>query len=35
MRKEVERNVMDPADVEAELHGLCEALVQAGGQVRR
>jgi hypothetical protein len=34
LREEVERTVMDPAEVEAELHGLCEALVQAEGQVR-
>jgi len=25
---------LDPAEVEAELHGLCEALVQAEGRVR-
>jgi hypothetical protein len=25
---------LDPADVDAELHGLCEALVQAEGRVR-
>jgi hypothetical protein len=25
--------VLDPAEVDAELHGLCEALVQAGGLV--
>jgi hypothetical protein len=35
VREEVERTVMDPADVETELHGLCEALVQAEGQVQR
>jgi DNA-directed RNA polymerase specialized sigma24 family protein len=35
VREEVERTVMDPADVETELDGLCEALVQAEGQVRR
>jgi hypothetical protein len=34
VREEVERTVLDPAEVEAELHGLCEALVQAEGQVR-
>jgi RNA polymerase sigma factor (sigma-70 family) len=34
VREEVERTVLDPADVEAELHGLCDALVQAEGQVR-
>jgi len=26
--------VLDPAEIEAELHGLCEALVQAEGRVR-
>ena len=34
VREEVERTLSDPAEVEAELHGLCEALVQAEGQVR-
>ena len=34
VREEVERTVLDPAEVEAELHGLCEALVQAEGRVR-
>jgi RNA polymerase sigma factor (sigma-70 family) len=34
VRDEVERTVLDPAEVEAELHGLCEALVQAEGRVR-
>jgi RNA polymerase sigma factor (sigma-70 family) len=34
VREEVKRTVMDPAEVEAEPHGLCEALVQAEGQVR-
>jgi len=34
VREEVERTVSDPAEVEAELHGLCEALVQAEGRVR-
>ena len=33
VREEVERTVLDPAEVEAELHGLCEALVQAEGRV--
>ena len=33
VREEVERTVMDPAEVEAELHGLCEALVEARGRV--
>jgi hypothetical protein len=34
VREEVERTVLDPAEVDAELHGLCEALVQAEGRVR-
>jgi hypothetical protein len=34
VREEVERTVLDPAEVEAELQGLCEALVQAEGRVR-
>ena len=34
VRGEVERTVLDPAEVEAELHGLCEALTQAEGRVR-
>jgi DNA-directed RNA polymerase specialized sigma24 family protein len=34
VREEVERTVLDPAEIEAELHGLCEALVQAEGRVR-
>ncbi|MBV8351226.1 MAG: sigma-70 family RNA polymerase sigma factor [Verrucomicrobia bacterium] len=34
VREEVERTVLDPAEVEAELHGLCEALVQAEGRVQ-
>jgi hypothetical protein len=34
VREEVERTVLDAAEVEAELHGLCEALVQAAGRVR-
>jgi RNA polymerase sigma factor (sigma-70 family) len=34
VREEVERTVLTPAEVEAELHGLCEALVQAEGRVR-
>jgi hypothetical protein len=33
VREEVERTVMDPAEVEAELRGLCQALVEAEGQV--
>jgi DNA-directed RNA polymerase specialized sigma24 family protein len=34
VREEVERTVSDPTEVEAELHGLCEALVKAEGRVR-
>ena len=34
VREEIEHTVLDPAEVEAELHGLCEALVQAEGRVR-
>jgi RNA polymerase sigma factor (sigma-70 family) len=34
LREEVERTVLNPADVDAELHGLCEALVKAEGRVR-
>jgi hypothetical protein len=34
VREEVEHTLLDPADVDAELHGLCEALVQAEGRVR-
>jgi hypothetical protein len=34
VREEVEHTVLDPAEVDAELHGLCEALVQAEGRVR-
>jgi hypothetical protein len=34
VREEVERTVLDPTEVEAELHALCEALVQAKGRVR-
>jgi DNA-directed RNA polymerase specialized sigma24 family protein len=34
VREEVKRTVLDPTEVEAELHGLCEALVQAEGRVR-
>jgi DNA-directed RNA polymerase specialized sigma24 family protein len=33
VREEVERTVLDPEEIEAELHGLCEALVQAEGRV--
>jgi RNA polymerase sigma factor (sigma-70 family) len=34
MREEVEYTVSDPKDVNEELHGLCEALVQAEGRIR-
>jgi RNA polymerase sigma-70 factor (ECF subfamily) len=34
VREEVECTVLNPAEIEAELHGLCEALVQAEGRVR-
>jgi DNA-directed RNA polymerase specialized sigma24 family protein len=34
VREEVERTVLDPSEVEGELHGLCEALVRAEGRVR-
>jgi RNA polymerase sigma factor (sigma-70 family) len=34
VREEVERTVMDPAEVEAELRGLCQALVEARGRVQ-
>ena len=34
LREEVERTMLNPADVDAELHGLCEALVKAEGRVR-
>jgi RNA polymerase sigma factor (sigma-70 family) len=34
LREEVAQTVLDPNDVEAELHALCEALVQAEGRVR-
>jgi DNA-directed RNA polymerase specialized sigma24 family protein len=34
VREEVERTVSDPTEIEAELHALCEALVQAEGRVR-
>jgi RNA polymerase sigma factor (sigma-70 family) len=34
VREEVERTLLDPADVDAELHGLCEAIVKAEGRVR-
>ena len=34
-REEVESPVLDPAEVDAELHGLCEALVHAEERVPR
>jgi hypothetical protein len=34
VREEAEGTVLDPTEVEAELHALCEALVQAEGRVR-
>ena len=34
VREEVARTVADPAQVEAELRALCEALIAAGGRVR-
>jgi RNA polymerase sigma-70 factor (ECF subfamily) len=34
VREEVEHTVLDPAEVDAELHGLCNALVQAEARVR-
>jgi RNA polymerase sigma factor (sigma-70 family) len=34
VREEVECTVLDPKDVNAELHGLCDALVQAEGRIR-
>ena len=34
VREEVERTVLDPAEVEAVVHGLGEAVVQAEGRVR-
>jgi RNA polymerase sigma factor (sigma-70 family) len=34
LREEVAQTVLDPDDVEVELHALCEALVQAEGRVR-
>jgi RNA polymerase sigma factor (sigma-70 family) len=33
VREEVERTLLDPAEVDTELHGLCEALVRAEGRV--
>jgi RNA polymerase sigma-70 factor (ECF subfamily) len=34
LRQEVARTVTDPAQVDAEVHALCEALIAAGGRVR-
>jgi hypothetical protein len=34
LREEVARTLLDPAEVDTELHKLCEALVQAEGRVR-
>ncbi|MBW0000874.1 MAG: sigma-70 family RNA polymerase sigma factor [Verrucomicrobia bacterium] len=34
LREEVAQTVLDPDDVESELHALCEALVVAGGRVQ-
>ena len=34
LREEVAQTLLDPADVDAEVHALCEALVQAEGRVR-
>ncbi|MBV9488883.1 MAG: sigma-70 family RNA polymerase sigma factor [Verrucomicrobia bacterium] len=34
VREEVERTVSDPADVDAEVHALCEALIAAEGRLR-
>jgi RNA polymerase sigma factor (sigma-70 family) len=34
LREEVAQTVLDPNDVESELHALCEALVAAGGRVQ-
>jgi hypothetical protein len=34
LREEVAQTLLDPNDVEAEVHALCEALVQAEGRVR-
>jgi hypothetical protein len=34
LREEVAQTVLNPNDVEVELHSLCEALVQAEGRVR-
>jgi hypothetical protein len=34
VREEVAQTVLNPDDVDAEVHALCEALVQARGRVR-
>jgi len=34
LREEVAQTVLNPDDVDAEVHALCEALVQAQGRVR-
>ena len=34
LREEVAQTVLDPNDVEAEVHALCDALVKAEGRVR-
>jgi RNA polymerase sigma factor (sigma-70 family) len=34
VREEVERTVSDPAEVDAEVHALCEALIAAEGRIR-
>jgi hypothetical protein len=34
LREEVAQTLLDPRDVESEVHALCEALVQAEGRVR-
>jgi RNA polymerase sigma factor (sigma-70 family) len=34
VREEVARTVLDPAQVDAEVHALCDALIAAGGRVR-
>ena len=34
VREEVARTVLDPAQVNAEVHALCDALIAAGGRVR-
>ena len=34
LREEVAQTVLDPNDVETEVHALCDALVKAEGRVR-